>query len=119
MFRPVSHFLDSGPGGLLHLLHGLGGRAGVADRLAAGGTAGAPLLLGQLLPHFRRHHTAGLILNQPSGLALALVLDLIVWFSLLCFGHGIASFIKNRTRPARGASRSNYLFKTSLIPAMI
>ena len=78
-------------GGLLHLFHGLGGRAGPSGRLA-GGAAGETLL--PLLPHLRRHDAAGLILGRLAAFALALVLDLIVWFSFLCFGHGIAS-LKN------------------------
>jgi hypothetical protein len=86
-------FTNSGPGGLFHLFHGLGGGAVIAGRLA-GGAAGDPLLLDQLLPHFRRHDAAGLILDRLAAFALALALDLIVWFSFFCFGHGVASFIK-------------------------
>nr|WP_325180475.1 hypothetical protein [uncultured Oscillibacter sp.] len=62
---------------MLHLLHGLGGGAGVAGCLA-GGAADTPSLLGQLLPHFRRYHAAGLFLDRPAAFALALVFDFVV-----------------------------------------
>ena len=89
----MAALINGGPGGLLHLIHGLGDGAAVT-RLLSDGVA-APPLLGQLLFQLGCHNSAGPLLDWLVVLALALIFDYITFISLFYFGHGIFSFIVN------------------------
>lgn len=85
----MAALMDSGPGGLLHLIDCLGGGAAVTGLLSDG--AATPLLLGQLLFQFGRHNTADPLLDWLSVLAFALILDLVAVTAFLDFSYSIAS----------------------------
>ena len=83
----MAALIDSGLGGLLHLIHGLGDGAAVTRLLSDG--AAAPPLLGQFLFQLGRHDTAGPLLDRLSVLAFALIFDFIVLIAL--------SYLRNNT----------------------
>lgn len=89
MFYLMAALMDSGPGGLLHLIDRLGGGAAVTGLLSDG--AAAPLLLGQFLFQLGRHNTADPMLDMLAVLALALIFYFIVIAAFLDFSYSIAS----------------------------
>lgn len=89
LFYLMAALMDSGPGGLLHLIDRLGGGAAVTGLLSDG--AAAPLLLGQFLFQLGRHNTADPMLDMLAVLALALIFYFIVIAAFLDFSYSIAS----------------------------
>ena len=89
LFYLIAALIDSGPGSLLYLIHGLGGGAAVTGFLRDG--AAAPLLLGKLLFQLGRHNSAAPLLDRLAALVLALIFDFINLISLLYFRQYIAS----------------------------
>ncbi len=87
LFYLIAALIDSGPGSLLYLIHGLGGGAAVTGLLRDG--AAAPLLLGKLLFQLGRHNSAAPLLDWLAFLALALIFDFIVLIAL--------SYLRNNT----------------------
>ena len=87
LFYLIAALIDSGPGSLLYLIHGLGG--GTADMGLLRDGATAPLLLGQLLFQLGRHNSAAPLLDWLAFLALALIFDFIVLIAL--------SYLRNNT----------------------
>ena len=101
LFYLVATVTDSGPGGLFHLFHRLGGGAAVTGPFSDGATA--PLLLGQLLFQLGRYNSAGPLLDRLAVLALALIFYSISAVALFYFSYNIASQ-KKRDTPERGVS---------------
>lgn len=64
LFYLMTTLMDSGPGGLLHLIDRLGGGTAVTGLLSDGATT--PFLLGQFLFQLGRHDAAGPLLNRPA-----------------------------------------------------
>ena len=81
----MAALMDGGPGGLLHLIYGLGGGAAVTGLLSDG--AAAPFLLGQLLFQLGRHNAAGPLLDRFTILAFALIFDFVTLDSFSYSGH--------------------------------
>lgn len=85
----MAALMDSGPGGLLHLIHGLGDGAAVT-RLLSDGTA-APLLPGQLLFQLGRHDAAGPLLDWLTVPAFALIFDFVFFTAFFKFSYKTTS----------------------------
>ena len=83
----MAALIDSGPGGLLHLIDRLGGGAAVTGPFSDG--TAAPLLLGKLPFQFGRHSMVAPLLDWLAFLALALIFDFIVLIAL--------SYLRNNT----------------------
>lgn len=81
----MAALMDGGPGGLLHLIYGLGGGATVTGLLSDG--AAAPLLLGQLLFQLGRHDTAGPLLDRLTVPAFALIFDFVTFTAFFEFSY--------------------------------
>jgi hypothetical protein len=81
----MAALIDSGLGGLLHLIHGLGG--GTADMGLLRDGATAPLLLGQLLFQLGRHDPLDLLLRWLAVLAFSLIFYFVSLVSFSYFGH--------------------------------
>lgn len=85
----MAALMDSGLGGLLHLIHGLGDGAAVTGLFIDG--VASPLLLGQLLFHLGRHNTAGPLLDRLAVLAFALIFDFVVFTAFFKFSYKTTS----------------------------
>ena len=85
----MAALMDGGPGGLLHLIHGLGCGAAVTGLLSDG--AAAPLLLGQLLFQLGRHDTAGPLLDRLTVPAFALIFDFVTFTAFFKFSYKTTS----------------------------
>lgn len=84
----MAALINGGPGGLLHLIHGLGSGAAVMGLLSD--EAAAPPLLGQLLFQLGRHNSVGPMLDRFAVLAVALIFDFIILISFSYFRQYIA-----------------------------
>ena len=89
LFYLMTTLMDSGPGGLLHLIDRLGGGTAVTGLLSDGATT--PFLLGQFLFQLGRHNSAGPLLDLLAVFALAQIFYFVAAAAFLNFSYSLAS----------------------------